>query len=792
MAETGESEGSCCEWRFGTVVFNEAQWLVTVNGAPVELERKPAMVLNVLLQHAGEVVTKDELLDQVWDGRVVVEGALTNAIGKLRRALADNASALKTVPRVGYRIEAQVECRRLDKGAAHDTVLQVGRRVPRRSNWLLRNNLAMGGVAETWLAEHAKTGEQRVFKFALDSIQLRALRREVAVGRLLAASFAGSNDFVQPLDWDFQEQPFYVEFPFMGERLDHWASRRLDDLKLAERLELLARLAETVANAHDVGVLHKDLKPANVLVVEKEGELTLRITDFGSSWLTRLDAIDALAISRSVFSEAELASGESASGGTAGYIAPELLAGQSASTRSDVYSLGVMLYQLIAGDLSKVMATGWEADVSDPLLIKDVAQATRGDPEQRLTSARELAERLRSLDARRELRERQRANEERQQTLERATERMRARRPWLITAAVSLIAGTLVATWQFLEAIDARDEARSQFRVVNEVARFVSEGVLEQASPQLSKNGYELSVMDAVRNAAPQIEQRFADRPDVAAALHETLGKVLHHLGSSRDAAYHYERMLEKLDGGASMDPDKVAGVLLEYANTLATAGRMDDAEQVLSSRGLGEPSNLGNALRARRHAVQAVIALNRGQGADALRHLEEAVALNPEDQARDLIPLAMIRAGRFEEAFPVQKAVLAEKRRRLGPRHPQVVNLESYFLGAWLESEHPASWLRETQELIEAARESLGAESHVTARAHHLHALSQLRVGDHSVALVHFEQAFDILRHIRVDPSIVQALQYDWVAALRDMGRPSDADSVEARMESLLARLSD
>ncbi len=87
--------------------------------------------------------------------------------------------------------------------------------------------------------------------------------------------------------------------------------------------------------------------------------------------------------------------------GTQLYLAPEILQGNAPSTVSDVYALGVLLYQVVAGDLGRALAPGWERDVSDPVLRADIAACVDGTPERRLPSAFELGERLRTLDARR-------------------------------------------------------------------------------------------------------------------------------------------------------------------------------------------------------------------------------------------------------------------------------------------------------------------------------------------------------------------------------------------------------
>ena len=101
---------SGCLWSFAGRTFVESSLELRVGDQPVELELKPLEVLLYLLRHAGEVVTKNELLDAVWPGLNVVEGSLSTAVYKLRKALGDaDSSIVVTVPRVGYRLAATAQ-----------------------------------------------------------------------------------------------------------------------------------------------------------------------------------------------------------------------------------------------------------------------------------------------------------------------------------------------------------------------------------------------------------------------------------------------------------------------------------------------------------------------------------------------------------------------------------------------------------------------------------------------------------------------------------------------------------
>src|ERR1044071_1769604 len=95
-------------WRFADCEFDELRRELHVRGHLVEIETKPWEVLRQLLPHAGEVVTKEELLEAVWPDVVVVDGSLATAVSKLRKALGDD-SLVVTLPRVGYRLAAQVQ-----------------------------------------------------------------------------------------------------------------------------------------------------------------------------------------------------------------------------------------------------------------------------------------------------------------------------------------------------------------------------------------------------------------------------------------------------------------------------------------------------------------------------------------------------------------------------------------------------------------------------------------------------------------------------------------------------------
>lgn len=106
--ESGGGRARCC-WTFGPAVLDERAMELRVDGRPVDIERKSLEVLRHLLQHAGELVTKDQLLKAAWPGRVVTDSVLTKCIARLREALGGEGQTLiVTVHGYGYRLEGPV------------------------------------------------------------------------------------------------------------------------------------------------------------------------------------------------------------------------------------------------------------------------------------------------------------------------------------------------------------------------------------------------------------------------------------------------------------------------------------------------------------------------------------------------------------------------------------------------------------------------------------------------------------------------------------------------------------
>ncbi|MBA4284788.1 MAG: hypothetical protein C0434_04580 [Xanthomonadaceae bacterium] len=556
---------SGARWQFGEFELNERRMELRRNGELVKLESKPLNLLMVFLRNPGELITKDDLVNALWPNGIANDGMLSNCVAKLRRELRDDdATLIKTVFRFGYRFDA--EPRRI-----HDEIPAVappklsfnpGDSPPMRPNWRLVRRLGLSG--DSWLAEHAKSRARRVFKFSNEPAGLSALKREVTVYRLLRESLGEKVCYVDLLDWNFDEAPWFTEAEYCpAGSLQEWftAQGGVDKLPLATRLDLIAQIADALAAVHAVGVLHKDLKPANVFVViDDDGRPTIRLADFGASSLHDSDFLRRLEITRAGFTQMLDTGSSGNAAGTLMYLAPEVAAGQPATVKADIYALGLMLYQFVTGALGRQLSTGWEAEVADEILREDIAAATEGNPERRLADAGELARRLRNIEQRRAALLAERAERERADHAARQLERIKARRVGLQVAFAALAIGFVTSALLYIDARDAREIAELQARRAEaaqrraeKVADFLGKDMFSAASTD-ERPVKDLTVKELLDSAARAVPTRFSDELEIATTVQEALGDAYDALAFDREAGNLLEHALELLQRSQAPD----------------------------------------------------------------------------------------------------------------------------------------------------------------------------------------------------------------------------------------------
>ena len=207
-------------WQFGCCEYVEISRKLIVNGQTVRMEAKPLDVLLRLLETPYQVVGKEHLLDSVWPDVETTEQSLTTAISKLRKAIGGpRESVILNVAGLGYRMAVPVVCTLEEQGSS-PLAIRPGDTIPLRPHWQAIRKLSDNERSPVWLAQHQKTQEERVYKFAMDGVRLRALQREVIIYRLLTKGLGERASFlVRILDWNFEEEPFFLESEYCGENL---------------------------------------------------------------------------------------------------------------------------------------------------------------------------------------------------------------------------------------------------------------------------------------------------------------------------------------------------------------------------------------------------------------------------------------------------------------------------------------------------------------------------------------------------------------------------------------------
>ncbi|MBI4662030.1 MAG: HEAT repeat domain-containing protein [Verrucomicrobia bacterium] len=273
------------------------------------------------------------------------------------------------------------------------------------TQWELTEKLGEGGFGEVWLGAHPTLKERRVFKFCFRADRVRSLRREVTIFRLLKEKSGEHPNIVRLHDVFFDEPPFYIVTEFVpGRDLKSWCEMQggIRRIPLETRLEIMAQIAEALQTAHDAGVIHRDIKPSNILISSPKREIQnpksvqAKLADFGIGQIVSQEAL--AGITKLGFTQTILSSSSSAQSGTHLYMAPEVIAGNPASIRSDIYALGVVLYQMLTSDLSRPLPSDWPKDVIDLLLRDILGSCLAGDPRDRISNAEELARKLRTFE----------------------------------------------------------------------------------------------------------------------------------------------------------------------------------------------------------------------------------------------------------------------------------------------------------------------------------------------------------------------------------------------------------
>jgi DNA-binding winged helix-turn-helix (wHTH) protein len=717
-------------FRAGRIEYDEARAALLVDGQRRTLESKPLALLYALLRHGGAVATKQSLLEAVWGNADYTSAAsLANAISKIRAALRDSGRDLiEAVHGSGYRINAVVEIVDAPKQPPLSIVLRAGEAVPHRRDWRLVEAVGDARPERSWLTLQGGTGARRIYKFVESADDLARLRRLAEASRTLQRALGARDDLVAVEDRQFAKPPYTIATGYAGVDLANWAAARggLAAVPSDTRINIVVEAARALAAAHSAGVLHDGLKPSNIIMSPRQDEgAKLRLVDFSGAPATRHDAENALPGPPCAVTP---------------YTSPERLGG-GATIATDIYSLGVLLYQLVIADLSRPLTIGWEGNVRDKILRQDIAAAAAGDPARRLASASDLAERLAALAERQAELAGQAIAHADAARLRAQAERARTRRPWIAAAASSLVIGAGLALGFGIRAVHDRDVARRRAALAQSVNAFLTVDLLGRGDPALSGKPNE-TLMQAAEAAEGQIDRRLAREPAEAGAIYLSLA----HAYDSRSAYDAARRAYGRAAASFDRAPDEAA----------ATIARFQLAVMEIAS---GQPGSLPRARDLMAHEGPRVVHLKeRKQEATVWQQLVEAdldrvaghaqsaedalsAAVAGADRMPDIFDEASrlnirrklanvyIRLGKWVPARAILVQVQSSERALNGPRHPDTLQAELELAELDLAQNKAELGLAELDQLYPVVNAVFGPEHRATLTllAHRADALTLL-----------------------------------------------------------------
>jgi serine/threonine protein kinase/tetratricopeptide (TPR) repeat protein len=698
--------------------------------------------------------------------------------------------------------------------------------------YMILEEVGEGGMGVVFLAEQERPVRRRValkvIKPGMDSRQVvarfEAERQALAmmdhpnIARVLDA---GSTD---------TGRPYFVMELVRGTPITDYCDRHR--LEAETRLGLFAAVCRAIQHAHQKGVIHRDIKPSNVMVADRDGAAVVKVIDFGVAKATERRLTERTAFT----AQGQLI-------GTPAYMSPEQAetGGVDVDTRTDVYSLGVLLYELLTGttpiDPTRLRAAGYaemhrlirEEDPPRPSArLSSLGDTATALAVNRGTDARHLTRLLAGdldwimMKALEKDRDRRYATpggfaEDVERYLRggailahppsaayRLARFARRHRGAVLAGtamALTLVAGAAVATWQAVVATRVRHAAEASEAEARAALDFVQDHVFSAARPVGRDGGLgpDVTLRRALETALEHVDRSFAGRPLIEARLRRTLGNSFHHLGEPQVAADQHERA--RAVYAATLGPGHPD--TLRSASDLAVAyrglGRLLEAlelhreilEQRKSKLGPDHPETFVSL-----HNVATVLDdLDRHREAIGLR--EEALArrraaLGPDhsDTLESMRNLANSYAGlgRNEDALKLDKEALERTRAALGPDHPDTLTARSNLAlsyGALRRFDDALTLQAETLALLSA---KLGANHPTTLRGriNVAKALADLKRHDEATKLL--EETLT-LQKINPGPDHPDTLQTTYSLANNYGSLKRYSDALKYHSEALAGR---
>ncbi len=542
----------------------------------------------------------------------------------------------------------------------------------RIGHYKLLQKIGEGGCGVVYMAEQEEPVRRRV---ALKVIKLGMDTRQVIArfeAERQALAIMDHPNIAKVLDAGATEngRPYFVMELVRGIKVTEYCDQ--NNLPTEKRLDLFIQICKAIQHAHQKGIIHRDIKPSNILVTLHDGIAVPKVIDFGIA-----KAIEQRLTDKTLFTALEQFVG------TPAYMSPEQaeMSGLDIDTRSDIYSLGVLLYELLTGkvpfEAKDLAAAGLEAmrqiirerdpvPPSTRISTLDAAEQTtiarrrqveppklihivRGDLDwivmkclekdrtRRYETTNGLARDIERFLSNEPVAARPPGNYYRFRKLVR-----RNKAAFVASAAIvfSLALGFGVSTFLFIKERATRRQVVSEAGKSEEVARFLQD-MLQGVGPSVAQGRDITLLKEILDQTAKRVGAELGNQPEVQAKLRNTIGQVYYALGLYQQAAQmHSEaaRLLRMLPH----HEHELATTLDYLAHSVLDLGKLDEAEKLETESLALLRKVLGN--------MNAEVAVGLNNTAMLLHH-----------------------RGRFREAEQMHREALEIERKLLGNEHPEV-----------------------------------------------------------------------------------------------------------------------